>query len=178
MVSQCTNRNNFGLSLGKHSPDLPFNITRQTENGKRCCLLVISGAYKWIVLQSSIIPSFPSIMLLVALILQSLPAHSCFFLLEDDNSTRGENRSSKISLLSRIVPILKKNENFNFPGLLAVGGGGAPLSAEIWIPDERFGPGIDTQQTHLKAPPCALIGELTKMQKLKFSRLIKDVFEI
>ena len=68
-------------------------------------------------------------MLLVALILQSLPAHSCFFLLEDDNSTRGENRSSKISLLSRIVPILKKNENFNFPGLLAVGGGGAPLSA-------------------------------------------------
>ena len=116
-------------------------------------------------------------MLLVALLLQSLPAHSCFFLLEDDNSTRGENRSSKIFLLSRIVPILK-NENFNFPGLLAVGGGGAPLSAEIWIPDESFEPGIDTQQTHLKAPPCALIGALTKMQKLKFSSLIKDLFEI
>ena len=53
-------------------------------------------------------------MLLVALLLQSLPAHSCFFLLQDDNSTRGENRSSNISLLSRIVPILQKMKTSTF----------------------------------------------------------------
>ena len=74
-------------------------------------------------------------LLLVAFLLQSLASASCLaFLREDINRTGGETHSE--------TQMVKK-----FSGLLAVGGGGAPLSAEIWFPDE----------TLATDPPCQLI---------------------